>query len=135
MIAHIAPSAPRHFCLASRRRSGTHVQDREHRRLCHSATRLVGNFGDGFIHVFNPTTGAPLATLNNPQGNPIFIDGLWALQFGNGANAGPTSSLFFTAGPNGEADGLFGVLAQAPEPGAWVLAGVALPPLLRRLRR
>jgi len=95
---------------------------------------LVGNFGDGFIHVFT-TSGTPLGTLNDPQGNPISIDGLWALQFGNGGNSGPTNKLFFTAGPNGESDGLFGALAQAPEPGTWVLAGVALLPFLRRLRR
>jgi hypothetical protein len=42
---------------------------------------------------------------NNHQ---ITIDGLWALEFGNGANAGPTNTLFFTAGPNDESHGLFG---------------------------
>jgi hypothetical protein len=40
----------------------------------------------------------------------IRIDGLWALEFGNGAAAGPTNSLFFTAGPDDEAHGLFGVI-------------------------
>jgi len=37
------------------------------------------------------------------------IDGLWSLTFGNDANAGPANTLFFTAGPNGEQDGLFGI--------------------------
>ena len=41
-------------------------------------------------------------------GKPILIDGLWALQFGNGSAAGPATTLFFTAGPNDEADGLYG---------------------------
>jgi hypothetical protein len=37
------------------------------------------------------------------------IDGLWSLQFGHGAaNNGPTNTLFFTAGPDDEAHGLFG---------------------------
>jgi hypothetical protein len=36
------------------------------------------------------------------------IPGLWALQFGNGAAAGPMNTLFFTAGPDGESHGLFG---------------------------
>ncbi len=49
--------------------------------------------------------------LRGADGNVISIDGLWSLQFGKGApNNGPTDSLFFTAGPNGEADGLFGTI-------------------------
>jgi uncharacterized protein (TIGR03118 family) len=96
---------------------------------------LVGNFGDGSIHAFNPTTGAPVGTLTDGSGNPLSIDGLWSLQFGNGGAAGPTTTLFFTAGPNGEADGLFGELVTAPEPATWMLGLVGLLPLLRRLRR
>src|SRR5206468_31977 len=42
---------------------------------------------------------------------PVAIDGLWGLEFGHGAaNNGPTNTLFFTAGPNGEEDGLFGMI-------------------------
>ncbi len=48
------------------------------------------------------------------------IDGLWAIAFGNGAAAGPTTTLFFAAGPGDESHGLFGKIevAQpaAPEP-------------------
>jgi hypothetical protein len=51
-------------------------------------------------------------------GRPLAIDGLWALSFGNGGNAGPTSTLFFTAGPGGEAHGMFGSLVPAPAPGS-----------------
>src|SRR2546426_1602765 len=40
------------------------------------------------------------------NGPPVTIDGLWALAFGNGASAGPTNALFFTAGPFDEEHGL-----------------------------
>jgi hypothetical protein len=45
----------------------------------------------------------------------VQIDGLWALEFGMGAaNNGPADSLFFTAGPNDENDGLFGTIRAVP---------------------
>ena len=69
---------------------------------------LVGNFGDGKINVYDPTTGAMLGTLSNSTGTPIVIDGLWALVFGNGLNSQPTNTLFYTAGPGGETHGLYG---------------------------
>ncbi len=69
---------------------------------------LVGNFGDGRINAINPSNGAFLGQLSSQAGNPITIDDLWGLVFGNGANAGQTNELFFTAGINDEADGLFG---------------------------
>jgi uncharacterized protein (TIGR03118 family) len=96
---------------------------------------LVGNFGDGLIHAFDPSTKALVGTLTDSLGNPLSIDGLWSLQFGNGGAAGPTSTLFFTAGPNGEDDGLFGELVTAPEPRTWLMAIAGLLPLLRRRRR
>jgi uncharacterized protein (TIGR03118 family) len=96
---------------------------------------LVGNFGDGLIHAYNPTSGALLETLMDPSGNPISIDGLWALSFGNGANAGPTSTLYFTAGPNDESNGLFGQLVAAPEPGTWLLSGIGLAAAFAARRR
>jgi uncharacterized protein (TIGR03118 family) len=87
---------------------------------------LVGNFGDGTIHAYNPTTGALIETLQDAKGNPIVLDGLWALRFGNGSGSGAVTNLYFTAGTNGEADGLFGDLATVPEPGTWALFGVGL---------
>jgi len=79
---------------------------------------LIGNFGDGLIHAYRLTGslfGAqPDGSLNDTAGNPIMIDGLWALQFGNGAAAGPTDSLYFTAGPDDESHGLFGSIRVAP---------------------
>ena len=80
-----------------------------------SGDLLVGNFGDGAIHAFDPATGALLGRLRRSEGGPVKIDGLWALVFGQGgANNGPTSTLFFTAGPNDESHGLFGKLEAAP---------------------
>jgi uncharacterized protein (TIGR03118 family) len=75
---------------------------------------LVGNFGDGAINVFDPVTGDWRGGLKTETGAPLLIDGLWGLRFGNGGNAGSPNTLFFTAGPNGEQDGLFGSLTQAP---------------------
>ncbi len=76
-----------------------------------SGALLVGNFGDGAINAFNPNTGAFLGRLRHSHGGPVRIDGLWALVFGKGgANNGPTTTLFFTAGPNDETHGLFGKL-------------------------
>jgi len=73
---------------------------------------LVGNFGDGHINAYNPDTGTPLGQLRGPGGHPIVIDGLWGLRFGNG-NAAKTEELLFSAGPNGEADGLLGKIVVA----------------------
>jgi uncharacterized protein (TIGR03118 family) len=72
---------------------------------------LVGNFGDGRINAFHQwSTGlfTPAGQLRTGGGDRVEIDGLWALEFGTGGTAGPTNSLFFTAGPNDESDGLFG---------------------------
>lgn len=72
---------------------------------------LVGNFGDGRIHAYNATTGAPMGTLTDPDGEPIQIPGLWALKVGNGGNGGDSSTVYFTAGLDHENHGLFGSLA------------------------
>ena len=77
---------------------------------------LVGNFGDGRINAFDPTTGNFLGQLKDSNGNFIQIDGLWALTFGNGGNAGKTNELFFTAGINDEKNGLFGKLEAVATP-------------------
>ncbi|HEY1684307.1 MAG TPA: TIGR03118 family protein [Tepidisphaeraceae bacterium] len=93
---------------------------------------LVGNFGDGMINVFNPTTGAMVGTLADANSTPIANDGLWALQFGNGGNGGVASTLYLTAGLNGEADGLFASIS-IPEPASLLLLA-ALPLCLSRRR-
>jgi uncharacterized protein (TIGR03118 family) len=68
---------------------------------------LVGNFGDGLIHAYNARTGQPDGQMTNEDGNPIQIDGLWALRFGNGTFGTPRG-LLFTAGIGGEQHGLLG---------------------------
>ena len=76
-----------------------------------SGDLLVGNFGDGEINAFEPQSNGHFGfrgQLRASSGHAIAIDGLWALGFGNGANAGPTNTLFFTAGPDEETHGLFG---------------------------
>jgi len=96
---------------------------------------LVGNFGDGTIHVFNPDPATPglLGQLSDINGNPIVIDGLWGLIPGNDGNGGSGQNIYFSAGPNGEANGLFGVLQAVPEPGSMVL-GLAAAGLLAAQR-
>jgi uncharacterized protein (TIGR03118 family) len=79
-----------------------------------SGALLVGNFGDGKINAFNPENGAFLGVLRDLQGHTLAIDGLWTITFGNGGSTGPRNALFFSAGPNHEADGLFGVLTIIP---------------------
>jgi len=72
---------------------------------------LVGNFGDGMIHSYDASTGEIKAVLSDADGNPIAIDGLWALAFGPAKDAEDLSNnLYFTAGPDEETHGLFGVL-------------------------
>jgi uncharacterized protein (TIGR03118 family) len=75
-----------------------------------SGALLVGNFGDGAINAFDPSTHAFLGQLLAPSGQPLKIDGLWALGVGNGGEAGSTQKLYFSAGPNNESDGLFGYI-------------------------
>jgi uncharacterized protein (TIGR03118 family) len=69
---------------------------------------LIGNFGDGRINAYKPN-GRLVGQLADASGSKITIDGLWALEFGNGL-IGTTKSLLFTAGPDDEQHGLFGEL-------------------------
>ncbi len=75
-----------------------------------SGDLLVGNFGDGQINAYElgPSGRYTHAGELRSNGHQITIDGLWALEFGNGVNAGHRDELFFTAGPNDESHGLFG---------------------------
>jgi len=82
-----------------------------------SGMLLVGMFGSGQIATFDPATGDYEGLLRDRHGKPIQVDGLWALRFGNGAAAGPTTTLFFTAGIDDEAHGLFGTITAIPKKG------------------
>jgi uncharacterized protein (TIGR03118 family) len=82
------------------------------RRFCRTRSSrrsdiLVGNFGNGRINAFNPSTGAYEGRLRSSHGHTIAIDGLWGLRFGNG-NAARDNELLFSAGPDDESHGLLG---------------------------
>jgi len=65
----------------------------------------VGNFGDGKINNYDPTTGAPLGTVSRADGTPLQFQGLWdMLVLGSG--------VYFTAGIADEGHGLFGLITE-----------------------
>jgi uncharacterized protein (TIGR03118 family) len=74
-----------------------------------SGDLLIGNFGDGRINAFDLRHGRFEGALRDKHGHKLAIDGLWALEFGNGV-IGTPRSLLFTAGPDDESHGLFGVI-------------------------
>ena len=75
---------------------------------------LVGNFGDGTVVAFHPTLRVALDYVRDANGSKVVIDGLWGLQFGNGASLGEANHLYFAAGPERETEGLFGKLQANP---------------------
>jgi uncharacterized protein (TIGR03118 family) len=83
---------------------------------------LIGNFGDGKINAFNPVALRENGQLQSKgqlltaSCSTLTIDGLWALQFGNGSGSGSKDTLYFTAGPDGESHGLFGELVPTSGP-------------------
>jgi uncharacterized protein (TIGR03118 family) len=100
---------------------------------------LVGNFGDGTINAFDPSTGNFLGQLDGANGMPLINLGLWDLTVGNGGNEGSKSDQYFTAGIPGDGNvqdhGLLGAIAATPEPGTIVLLGTGLLALIGTVRR
>ncbi len=92
---------------------------------------LVGNFGNGQFNAFNPNTGAFLGALTGPSGTPFVNQDVWALAVSPSIN----NAVFFTAGINGQKDGLFGDIVASPEPGSLALAGLGCVALLFVARR
>jgi hypothetical protein len=74
-------------------------------------TLLVGNFGDGRISAFDPSSGSFLGQLSDAGGRPLTNVGIWGMTFGNGAGGTRTNTLYFAAGINGEQDGLLGAIS------------------------
>ncbi len=83
-----------------------------------SSTLLIANFGDCRVNAFDLTTGEFLGTLQDASGAPMVIEGLWALQTGNGHTGGDSNLVYFTAGISGggriQDHGLFGSIQVAP---------------------
>jgi hypothetical protein len=77
---------------------------------------LVGNFGDGMINVYNPTTYAFLGQLTDGTGNALSFASLWEIVFGQSnatpAGAGDPNTLYIAAGLANEAHGLFAGIAN-----------------------
>jgi len=73
-----------------------------------SGEMLIGNFGDGTINAFNASSGQSMGPLKGPSGSPIVEHGLWGIAFGNDLSNQPSNTLFFAAGPNDEANGVYG---------------------------
>jgi uncharacterized protein (TIGR03118 family) len=88
---------------------------------------LVGNFGDGRINAFDPISGGFLGTVSDANGNPLLNSGLWALSFHAAAPGFDPNVLYFNAGINNEADGLFGTIqAPTPEPSTFALLTICI---------
>lgn len=85
-----------------------------------SGDLLVGNFGNGTINAFNPTTGAFLGPIDGTNGSPLVNGDLWALETrtNGGSNSNP-EAVYFDAGIDGQVDGLFGEITFVPEPAAY----------------
>jgi len=75
------------------------------------AILISNNTAKGQILAFNPESGQFLGELRDANGKAIEVDNIWALQFGqDGGPNGAHNQLFFTGGPNGYADGIFGMI-------------------------
>jgi len=77
---------------------------------------LVGQFGSGKIAAFDPVKGKFRGFVRESKHRTLKIDGLWALAFGNDAGSGPSTSLYFSAGNDDEAHGLFGTVTSLVDP-------------------
>jgi len=79
-----------------------------------SGQLLIGNFGDGRISAYDMDTFEFKGQLADTNGEPLEIEGLWGIAFGNGALAGSAKSLYFAAGPKDEEAGIFGLITASP---------------------
>ena len=82
-----------------------HDNDREPRPAI-----LIGNFGDGRINVYS-LRGKFLGQLKSHK-RTIKIEGLWGIAFPPTTSTIDPNRLYFAAGPEDEADGLFGYIIK-----------------------
>jgi uncharacterized protein (TIGR03118 family) len=89
---------------------------------------LVGQFANagntqsaGFIAAYDMVTGKFDGLLQDANGKPLVIQGIWSLAPGNVSPSNldpddaPAAQVYFTAGPNEETAGLFGYLTANPK--------------------
>jgi len=97
---------------------------------------LIGNFGNGEILAYDSTTDLFLGTLNGTNGQPLVNDHLWALETRAGVSGFDPNAVYFSAGINNEANGLFGAITAVPEPATIFGAASGLVALaLSRIKR
>jgi uncharacterized protein (TIGR03118 family) len=73
-----------------------------------SGALLVGNFGDGTVNGYDASSGAYKGTVVGASGTAFAAPGLWGIAFGNDADNQPHNTLFYAAGTNNEANGVYG---------------------------
>jgi uncharacterized protein (TIGR03118 family) len=83
-----------------------------------NALLVSNNVSNGTINAFNSVTGQFIGTMKDVSGANVHIDQVWGIDFGGGTNAnGASEHLFFTAGPDNYATGLFGeIIFEQPQP-------------------
>jgi uncharacterized protein (TIGR03118 family) len=69
---------------------------------------LIGNFGDGVINGYDPSSGTFMGSVTDSTGQPLANPGLWGMMFGNGAFNQPATTLYFAAGISAQIGGLYG---------------------------
>jgi uncharacterized protein (TIGR03118 family) len=79
-----------------------------------SGAILIGNFGDGTINAFDASSGQSMGPVKASNGSTIVENGLWGIAFGNNVSNQPSNTLFFAAGPNDEANGVYGRIDLNP---------------------
>ena len=83
-----------------------------------SGKLLVGNVGSGVINAYDPITGDVAGTVNDSAGAAIVTPTLRGIAFGNGLHNQGKATLYFLAGLEEGAGGLFGRIdlgASAPD--------------------
>jgi uncharacterized protein (TIGR03118 family) len=80
---------------------------------------LIGNFGDGSMHAYDPKTFDYRGELVDGTGKPLNYPSLWELLPGGttvggttAVSGGDTNTVYFTAGLTGEVHGLFAAISN-----------------------